>query len=129
MGRKPFRTADEKLAIVLSVLRGETTQAEVARRLGMSQTTVAKWQKQFPEGGRESLARGDNAGTGSPDARWREAQVDDLTSALCEAYAELRVWRKKRALYPGSKSRVIRPSSTCRSAVSGQARHPELDLV
>lgn len=50
MGRKPFKTPDEKLAIVLSVLKGETTQVEVARRLGMSQTTVAKWQKQFLEG-------------------------------------------------------------------------------
>jgi transposase-like protein len=44
MGRKPFRTPDEKLAIVLSVLRGETTQSDVARRLQMSQTTIAKWQ-------------------------------------------------------------------------------------
>ena len=34
MGRKPFRTPDEKLAIVLSVLKGETTQVDVARRLG-----------------------------------------------------------------------------------------------
>ena len=63
MGRKPFKSADEKLAIVLSVLKGETTQVEIARRLQMSQTTIAKWQKQFLDGGRESLARGDNAVT------------------------------------------------------------------
>jgi transposase len=105
MGRKPFRTPDEKLQIVLSVLKGETTQTDVARRLGMSQTTIAKWQRQFLEGGRESLARGDNAVS---DATKREEeladQVDDLTSALGEAYAELRVWRKKGALYPRSPS-------------------------
>ena len=104
MGRKPFKTPDEKLAIVLSVLTGETTQVDVARRLQMSQTTVAKWQKQFLEGGRESLARGDNAVT---QASRREAeladQVDDLTSALGEAYVELRVWRTKGALYPTMK--------------------------
>lgn len=29
----------------------------------MSLTTIAKWQKQFLDGGRESLARGDNAVT------------------------------------------------------------------
>lgn len=34
MGRKPFRTADEKLQIVLSVLRGETTETDVARASG-----------------------------------------------------------------------------------------------
>jgi transposase len=103
MGRKPFRTPDEKLAIVLSVLKGETTQTDVARRLGMSQTTIAKWQRQFLEGGRESLARGDNAVS---EATKREEElsgrVDELTSALGEAYAELRVWRKKGALYPRS---------------------------
>ena len=104
MGRKPFKTPDEKLAIVLSVLKGETTQVDVARRLQMSQTTVAKWQKQFLEGGRESLARGDNA-VSLASRRETELtdQVEDLTSALGEAYVELRVWRKKGALYPTTK--------------------------
>jgi transposase len=105
VGRKPFRTPDEKLAIVLSVLKGETTQVEIARRLSMSQTTIAKWQKQFLEGGREGLARGDNAVS---EATKREEElsdrVDELTSALGEAYVELRVWRKKGALYPRSRS-------------------------
>jgi transposase-like protein len=64
MGRNAFKTPDEKLMIVLSVLKGEMTQVEAARRLGMSQTTIAKWQKQFIEGGRESLARCDCRGQG-----------------------------------------------------------------
>lgn len=104
MGRKPFRTPDEKLQVVLSVLKGEVTQVEVARRLQMSQTTIAKWQKQFLEGGRESLARGENArGPTSRREGELEAQVEDLTTALGEAYVELRVWRKKGALYPTSR--------------------------
>lgn len=105
MGRKPFKSADEKLAIVLSVLKGETTQVEIARRLQLSQTTIAKWQKQFLDGGRESLARGDNAVTlASRREQELAAQVEDLTSAIGEAYVELRVWRKKGALYPRSRS-------------------------
>ncbi len=105
MGRNPFKTPDEKLAIVLSVLKGETTQTDAARRLGMSQTTIAKWQKQFLEGGRESLARGDNAvSLASRRETELAAQVDDLTAALGEAYVELRVWRKKGALYPRTRS-------------------------
>lgn len=105
MGRKPFKTPDEKLAVVLSVLKGETTQVDIARRLQMSQTTIAKWQKQFLDGGRESLARGDNAaGPSSRREAEQAAQIDELTSALGEAYVELRVWRKKGALYPRSKS-------------------------
>lgn len=76
MGRKPFRTPDEKLAVVLSVLKGESTQVEVARRLEMSQTTIAKWQKQFLEGGREILAR---ATTRSAWRRDWSRSADDKT--------------------------------------------------
>lgn len=105
MGRRPYRSADEKMNVVLSVLKGEMTQVEAARRLEMSQTTIAKWQKQFLEGAQESLARGDNAR--APASRREaelQAQVDELTSALGEAYVELRLWRKGGALYPRSKS-------------------------
>jgi transposase len=105
VGRKPFKSADEKLQIVLGVLRGEMTQVEAARRLEMSQTTIAKWQKQFLDGAHEALARGENA---RPPASRREAdlqaQIEELTSALGEAYVELRAWRKGGALYPRSRS-------------------------
>ena len=103
MGRKPFRSTEEKLQVILSVLKGEVTQVEVARRLEMSQTTISKWQKQFLEGAREALARGDNAaGPASRREAQLQAQVDELTQALGEAYVELRVWRKGGALYPRS---------------------------
>ncbi|HEX6207502.1 MAG TPA: helix-turn-helix domain-containing protein [Actinomycetota bacterium] len=105
MGRKPYKSAEEKLQVVLSVLRGEMTQVEAARRLEMSQTTIAKWQKQFLEGARESLARGDNAA--APASRREQdlqGQVEELTQALGEAYVALRVWRKGGALYPLSRT-------------------------
>ena len=105
MGRKPFRTADEKLTIVLSVLKGETTQVDVARRLGLSQTTISKWLRQFLDAGREGLARGDQARSeATKHEEELDARVDELTSALGEAYAELRVWRKQGALYPRSQT-------------------------
>lgn len=100
MGRKPIYTADQKMNIVLSVLRGETTQSEIARRLDMSQTTIAKWQKQFLESGREGLALGEQKrGETARRQEELEERVDELTTALGEAYAELRVWRKKGDLY------------------------------
>ena len=55
MGRKPFRSTDEKVAVVLSVLRGDMSQVEAGRRLELSQTTISKWLKQFTEAGREGL--------------------------------------------------------------------------
>lgn len=104
MGRKPFYSPQDKMQIVLSVLRGETTQSDIARRLQMSQTTIAKWQKQFLAGGIEALGRGENA---RPPSSKREEELEDkveeLTSALGEAYCELRVWRKGGTLYPRSR--------------------------
>ncbi|MGH7685414.1 MAG: IS3 family transposase [Candidatus Dormibacteria bacterium] len=90
MGRRPFKTPDEKLQIILSVLRGEATQVDLGRRLELSQTTISKWQKQFLEGGRESLARGDNPRPSATSRREAdlEAQVEELTAALGEAYVE-----------------------------------------
>ena len=56
---------------------------EVARRLQMSQTTIAKWQKQVLAGGRESFARGDNAVTlASRREQELAAQAEDLTTAI-----------------------------------------------
>ena len=106
MGRKPFKSTDEKMQVVLSVLRGEMTQVEAARRLEMSQTTVAKWQKHFLEGAHEALSRGENPRTSATDRQIADmqAKIDDLTTALGEAYVELRVWRKGGALYPGSRT-------------------------
>jgi transposase len=105
MGRKPIHSPDEKLKVVLSVLRGEMTQVEIARRLELSQTTISKWLKQFTEGGREALSKGDNAKSAESKREAElNAQVEELTTALGEAYVELRVWRKKGAIYPGSRS-------------------------
>jgi transposase len=105
MGRKSFRSPDEKVQVILSVLRGEMTQVEASRRLQMSQTTIAKWQKQFLDGAHEALSRGENPRPpGSKREAEMQAQIDELTSALGEAYVELRVWRKGGALYPGSRT-------------------------
>jgi transposase len=104
LGRKPIYSTEDKIQVVLSVLRGETTQSDIARRMQMSQTTIAKWQKQFLEGGAEGLARGDRVE--KPHSKREEEleeKVEELTSALGEAYVELRLWRKGGALYPRTK--------------------------
>lgn len=53
----------------------------------------------FTEAGLEGLSRGDNPR--APASRREaelEAKVEELTAALGEAYVELRLWRKRRAL-------------------------------
>ena len=94
MARPPKHPVDVKLKIVLSVLSGESSQAEAARRHGISETSIGKWKEQFLTGGREGLEHG--AGTGKVsgvEARMAE-EIDDLTRALGEAHVELRALKR-----------------------------------
>lgn len=106
MGRPPMYSAEKKYEVVMSILKGEVTQTEIARRLELSQTTISKWLKLFTDAGMEGLQRGNNPPPSATTRRIQEleAEVADLTSAIGEAYVELRVWRKKGALYPGTKT-------------------------
>jgi transposase len=92
--RPPVHPVDVKLKIVLSVLSGESSQAEAARRHGISETSIGKWKEQFLGGGREALEHGQRAGkpTGR-EARMAE-EIDDLTRALGEAHVELRALKR-----------------------------------
>jgi transposase len=94
VARPPVHPVDVKLKIVLSVLSGESSQAEAARRHGISETSIGKWKEQFLSGGREALQHGHRAGkpTGR-EARMAE-EIDDLTRALGEAHVELRALKR-----------------------------------
>ncbi len=94
MARPPKHPVDVKLKIVLSVLSGESTQAEAARRHGVSETSIGKWKEHFLAGGRGGLEHGDKAArpTGR-EARLVE-EIDDLTRALGEAHVELRALKR-----------------------------------
>ena len=57
MSRPPTIPAEKKLRIVLSVLQGEITIAEAARREKVSEQAIGNWKRQFLEG-RQSRHRG-----------------------------------------------------------------------
>jgi transposase len=85
---------DTKLKIVLSVLAGESTQAEAARRHGVSETSIGKWKEQFLTAGKQGLEHGDRAGRPSGREAQLLGEVDDLTRALGEAHVELRALKR-----------------------------------
>ncbi len=58
MARPSNRSAERKLQVVLSVLRGEQSVAEAARRAGVGDATVHNWKRTFVEAGRDGLVRG-----------------------------------------------------------------------
>ncbi len=92
MGRPPVFSAEVKTRIVLSVLSGETTIAQAARKEQVFEQSIGRWKAEFLEAGRTALA----AGRSGPSSREDQlaAQVEDLTQALGEAAVELRVWKK-----------------------------------
>lgn len=92
MGRPPVFPAEVKTRIVLSVLSGETTVAQAARKEQVSEQSIGRWKAEFLEGGKTALA----AGRTGPSTREQQlqAEVEDLTQALGEAAVELRVWKK-----------------------------------
>lgn len=93
MSRPPVFPVEDKVRIVLSVLAGEMTIAEAARKNKTSETSIGKWKQQFLESGKLGLAAG---GASRPSSREQalEAEVEELTKALGEAHVELRVWKR-----------------------------------
>ena len=92
MARPPVIAVEKKTRIVLSILAGEMTIAEAARREKVSEQSIGRWKAEFLEAGKQALV----AGKSGPSTREQqlEAEVADLTQALGEAAVELRVWKK-----------------------------------
>ncbi len=82
--RRQF-SAEEKIRIVLSGLRGEDSIAELCRREGIVQNLYYRWSKDFLEAGKKRLA-GDTARAATSD-EVRELRRE--SSALKEVVAEL----------------------------------------
>lgn len=93
MARPPMFKAAEKQRIVLSVLGGECTVAEAARRNKCSETSIAKWRDQFVQGGLGALEAGARSGPSAREAQL-ERELADVTSALGEAHVELRLLKR-----------------------------------
>ena len=71
MSRPPVFPAEDKSRIVLSILAGEMTVAEAARRNKVSETSVGKWKQQFLEAGRLGLAGRPGRRAGRSSSRLR----------------------------------------------------------
>ena len=102
MAKASKKSPDEKLQVVLSVLRGELSVAAAGRRAGVSEQTVHNWKKAFLEGGRDRLALG--ARRRSAREAELEAECEELKAALGEAHVQLRVWKKGADYLPPSRT-------------------------
>lgn len=92
MGRPPSIPVEKKTRIVLSVLAGELSVAEAARREKVSEQSIGRWKADFLEAGKTALAAG-KSGPSNRDEQL-EAEISELAQALGEAHVEIRVWNK-----------------------------------
>ena len=104
--RRQF-SAEEKIRIMLSGLRGEDSIAELCRREGIVQNLYYRWSKEFLEAGKKRLA-GDTARAATSD------EVKDLrreAGALKEVVAELILGNRPLLLFfPAGPNRAYRVS-------------------
>jgi transposase len=101
---------DERIQVVLAVLRGELSLAEAARRHGVSSATVGNWRDRFVDAGKagmENSLPGPDDGQSMTERRLR-AECEQLKLALAEATVQRRIWQK------GSEYVDEVPSSTSR---------------
>ncbi|WP_423918593.1 helix-turn-helix domain-containing protein [Candidatus Poriferisodalis sp.] len=102
MTRPSNRSPEQKLQVVMSVLRGELSAAEAGRKAGVSEQSVHNWKRALLDSGREGLAQGRKRRT-SREVEL-EAENEELKAALGEAHVELRVWRKGAEYLPPSRT-------------------------
>ena len=91
--RKQY-SAEEKIRIVLSGLRGEESIAALCRREGIAEGLYYSWSKEFLEAGKKRLA-GDTARQAtSNEVKTLRAEARNLKEALAEQMLENRHLKK-----------------------------------
>jgi len=91
--RKQY-SAEEKIRIVLSGLRGEDSIAELCRREGINQNLYYRWSKEFLEAGKKRLA-GDTAREAtSEEVKGLRRQAVALKEVVAELMLENRLLKK-----------------------------------
>ena len=94
--RRQF-SAEEKIRIVLSGLRGEDSIAELSRREGIVQNLYYRWSKEFLEAGKRRLA-GDTARAATADeVRDLRREAGALKEAVADLILENRLLKKARS--------------------------------
>ena len=92
MARSSKKTTEQKMQVVLAVLRGELSAGEAGRRAGVSEQSVHNWKRIFLDSGCEGLEQGQRRRSSREFEL--EAENEELKAALGEAHVQQRVWKK-----------------------------------
>ena len=91
--RRQF-SAEEKIRIVLSGLRGEDSIAELCRKEEINQNLYYRWSKDFLEAGKKRLARDTAREATSDEVKGLRAETHQLKELLAELMMENRLLKK-----------------------------------
>ncbi|WP_280331407.1 transposase [Nocardia wallacei] len=103
---------EDKVRVVLSVLTGEVSASEAARRRGVSPMAVGKWKQSFLDAGTKALEdrpSGPAGAQGTPEQRRLRMENEQLKLALAEATVQLRIWQHGAALVDQVPSLTSKP--------------------
>ena len=91
--RKQY-SAEEKIRLVLSGLRGEDSIAELCRREGIAESRYYSWSKEFLEAGKKRLSGDTARQASSGEVKDLRHEMRDLKEALAEQVLENRLLKK-----------------------------------
>ena len=91
--RKQY-TAEEKIRIVVSGLRGEESIAALCRREGIAESLYYSWSKEFLEAGKRRLSGDTARQASSGEVKDLRREMHDLKEALAEQVLENRLLKK-----------------------------------
>ena len=91
--RKQY-SAEEKIRIVLSGLRGEDSIAELCRWEGVAESLYYSWLKEFLEAGKKRLSGDTARQASSGEVKELRHEMRDLKEALAEQVLENRLLKK-----------------------------------
>jgi len=91
--RRKF-TSDEKIRIVLEVLQGEDSIADICRREGIHPTMYYKWSKDFLEAGKKRLNGDTVREANSEEVKDLKDENDQLKQLVAELSLKNKVLKK-----------------------------------
>jgi transposase len=87
-------SAEEKIRIVLTGLRGDTSIAELCRIEGIAQSVYYSWSKEFMEAGKKRLAGDTERAATTDEVKTLRQEARDLKEVVAEQTLELRLLKK-----------------------------------
>jgi len=94
MKRRHF-SPEEKMAIILTGLKGEQSVAEICRQYQISQVQYYRWRDRFLEGGKNALAYG----APSKKETLLKAEVERLQKIIGKQAIQIEVLKKTEELF------------------------------